>query len=78
MAKLGVKISCKDFKLATLISPFLQVVVKFSATWCKNCKEIAGTYRELSDKYPSLIFLTVDVDEMPVSMLSISLPKSYI
>ncbi|KAL2897964.1 Thioredoxin H9, partial [Bienertia sinuspersici] len=28
------------------------VVVKFSATWCKNCKEIAATYRELADKYP--------------------------
>uniref|UniRef100_A0A803MJJ9 Thioredoxin domain-containing protein n=2 Tax=Chenopodium quinoa TaxID=63459 RepID=A0A803MJJ9_CHEQI len=40
------------------------VVVKFSATWCKNCKEIAATYRDLADKYPSLVFLSVDVDEM--------------
>ncbi|KMT17409.1 hypothetical protein BVRB_2g038640 [Beta vulgaris subsp. vulgaris] len=40
------------------------VVVKFCATWCKNCKEIASTYRDLADKYPSLLFLCVDVDEM--------------
>ncbi|XP_057541123.1 thioredoxin H-type-like [Amaranthus tricolor] len=40
------------------------VVVKFCAKWCKNCKEIATTYRELADKYPTLVFLSVDVDEM--------------
>ncbi|KAK9741877.1 hypothetical protein RND81_03G134900 [Saponaria officinalis] len=41
------------------------VVVKFSASWCKPCKEIAAPYRELADKYSSsLLFLAVDVDEM--------------
>ncbi|XP_074286461.1 thioredoxin H9-like isoform X2 [Silene latifolia] len=39
-------------------------VVKFSASWCKPCKEIATPYRELADKYSSLVFLAVDVDEM--------------
>ncbi|XP_042476531.1 thioredoxin H4-1-like isoform X1 [Macadamia integrifolia] len=40
------------------------VVVNFSASWCGPCRLIAPFYSELSEKYPSLMFLTVDVDEL--------------
>ncbi|CAK7340014.1 unnamed protein product [Dovyalis caffra] len=43
-------------------------VVNFSALWCAPCKTIAEAYCELSDKYPSVMFLTVDVDELAVSV----------
>ncbi|KAL9236105.1 hypothetical protein vseg_010809 [Gypsophila vaccaria] len=40
------------------------VLANFSAAWCGPCKMIAPYYCELSEKYPSLMFLTVDVDEL--------------
>ncbi|CAM8949051.1 unnamed protein product [Rhodiola kirilowii] len=40
------------------------VIANFSATWCGPCKMMAPCYRELSEKYPSLMFLVVDVDEL--------------
>ncbi|KAL5733030.1 hypothetical protein ACOSP7_032368 [Xanthoceras sorbifolium] len=41
------------------------VVANFSAPWCVPCKKIASAYSEIADKYPSIICLTVDVDELP-------------
>lgn len=40
------------------------VLANFSATWCGPCRMIASFYCELSDRYPSIMFLMVDVDEM--------------
>ncbi|GLU17834.1 hypothetical protein SLE2022_341860 [Rubroshorea leprosula] len=40
------------------------VLANFSATWCGPCRMIAPFYCELSEKYPSLMFLLVDVDEL--------------
>ncbi|KAL9227854.1 hypothetical protein vseg_003497 [Gypsophila vaccaria] len=40
------------------------VLANFSAGWCGPCKIIAPYYCELSEKYPSLMFLTIDVDEL--------------
>lgn len=40
------------------------VLANFSATWCDPCRSIAPFFSELSEKYPSLMFLLVDVDEM--------------
>ncbi|XP_078436227.1 thioredoxin H-type 9 isoform X2 [Wolffia australiana] len=40
------------------------VVANFSASWCGPCKLVAPLYGELSLKYPSLIFITVDIDQL--------------
>ncbi|KAJ8552885.1 hypothetical protein K7X08_020278 [Anisodus acutangulus] len=39
-------------------------VVNFSASWCNPCRAAAPGYHELANKYTSMIFLTVDVDEL--------------
>lgn len=41
--------------------------MNFSAAWCGPCLQIAPTFSELSDKYTSVLFLTVDVDDLAVS-----------
>ena len=43
--------------------PSGKVVIDFFATWCGPCKRIAPLYVELSQKFPSITFLKVDVDE---------------
>ncbi|ONK62715.1 uncharacterized protein A4U43_C07F7350 [Asparagus officinalis] len=40
------------------------VVANFSASWCGPCRQITPLYTELSEKYPQLVFLTIDVDEL--------------
>ncbi|KAG6436998.1 hypothetical protein SASPL_101905 [Salvia splendens] len=40
------------------------VVANFSATWCGPCRIIAPFFVELSEKHPSIMCLTVDVDEL--------------
>ncbi|MED6219576.1 hypothetical protein PIB30_036996 [Stylosanthes scabra] len=40
------------------------LIANFSATWCGPCKVIAPYYCELSEQYPSMMFLLVDVDEL--------------
>ncbi|XP_020251188.1 thioredoxin H-type-like, partial [Asparagus officinalis] len=56
---------------------FRKVVANFSASWCGPCRQITPLYTELSEKYPQLVFLTIDVDELAVSIKllpSLSLP----
>ncbi|PKA51845.1 Thioredoxin H4-1 [Apostasia shenzhenica] len=43
---------------------YLQITVNFSASWCKPCRVFAPFYSELSKRYPTLLFLIVDVDEL--------------
>ncbi|KAI9074268.1 hypothetical protein K1719_043111 [Acacia pycnantha] len=40
------------------------VIANFSASWCGPCKMIAPYVCELSEKYPSVMFLLIDVDEL--------------
>ncbi|CDP06377.1 unnamed protein product [Coffea canephora] len=40
------------------------VIANFSASWCGPCRMVAPFYCELSEKHPTLMFLTIDVDEL--------------
>ncbi|EEF33695.1 Thioredoxin H-type, putative [Ricinus communis] len=53
-----------DQKLSEASKDGKIVLANFSATWCGPCRMIAPFYRELSEKYPSIMFLLIDVDEL--------------
>ncbi|KAL3358694.1 hypothetical protein AABB24_015683 [Solanum stoloniferum] len=53
-----------DQKLAEAKKEGKIVIANFSASWCGPCRMISPFYCELSEKYLSLMFLTVDVDEL--------------
>jgi len=41
------------------------VIVDFSATWCGPCRQISPIFAKLSTEYPTILFVQVDVDEVP-------------
>eukprot|EP00249_Psilotum_nudum_P007710 c20768_g1_i1 orf=287-634(+) len=53
-----------DSKLAEAQANGKIVVVDFTASWCGPCKIMSPFFAELSEKYPQLIYLKVDVDEL--------------
>ncbi|KAI3420631.1 Thioredoxin domain-containing protein [Psidium guajava] len=40
------------------------MVVDFTASWCRPCSLIAPFLAELARRFPSVLFLKVDVDEL--------------
>ena len=40
-----------------------KIVVDYSATWCGPCKLLLPVLKLLSEKYPDITFIKIDVDE---------------
>ncbi|KAL4190032.1 hypothetical protein AMTRI_Chr08g210000 [Amborella trichopoda] len=53
-----------DAKISEASSNDKILVANFSASWCGPCRVIAPFYGELSERYPNLVYLMIDVDEM--------------
>lgn len=49
------------------MGPGVQVFVDFFAEWCGPCKMVSPKIEELSNTYPGIIFVKVDVDQAQVS-----------
>ncbi|KAG8656031.1 hypothetical protein MANES_04G092500v8 [Manihot esculenta] len=40
------------------------IIVNFCSSWCAPSKSIARTFCDLAEKYSSIVFLSVDIDEL--------------
>lgn len=50
-------------ELQALIDSGNPVAIDFYATWCGPCRIIGPRFDALSDKFPSITFVKVDVDQ---------------
>ncbi|KAI8836763.1 Allergen Cop c 2 [Chytriomyces cf. hyalinus JEL632] len=48
-----------------LIGSEKTAVVDWFATWCGPCKVISPVFAEMAKEYTNLVFVKVDVDEVP-------------
>ncbi|KAK6015454.1 thioredoxin [Ostertagia ostertagi] len=39
------------------------IVIDFYATWCGPCKIMGPKFTKMSNEYPSVVFVKIDVDE---------------
>jgi len=53
-----------DFILGQAQDQSCPVVAHFTADWCAPSKYMAGFFEDLALKYPDILFLLVDVDEV--------------
>merc|ERR1712113_410159 len=54
--------SADEFK--TIVGGDKPVIIDFTATWCGPCKMIAPFFAELADKFTTIEFIKVDVDDL--------------
>lgn len=45
-------------------TPNTLIIVDFSATWCGPCKKIAPRFEAISNQFPNVKFVHVDVDKL--------------
>ncbi|RLL96822.1 hypothetical protein CFD26_100889 [Aspergillus turcosus] len=64
MAPSGRVIPVEDPVIYKALTSSGPVVVDFFATWCGPCKAIAPTVGKLSETYPNVRFIQVDVDKV--------------
>lgn len=50
-------------ELQALINSSKPVAIDFYATWCGPCRMISPRFEALSEKFPSITFVKVDVDQ---------------
>ncbi|KAL7598583.1 thioredoxin H1 [Lactuca sativa] len=65
----GALISCHSVELwQQLYEKHKQIkkllVVDFTASWCGPCRMMAPIFAELAKKFPDVIFVKIDVDEL--------------
>lgn len=50
-------------ELQALIKDKKAVAIDFYATWCGPCRMISPRFEALSEKFPNVVFVKVDVDQ---------------
>ena len=49
-------------ELQTIFENNPTVIIDFTATWCGPCQNIAPVFKELSEQYPEITCIKIDVD----------------
>ncbi|XP_061487840.1 thioredoxin-like [Rhineura floridana] len=55
--------SLTEFQTQLMSAGEQLIVIDFSATWCGPCKMIKPFFHSLSEKYPDVVFVEIDVDD---------------